>query len=541
VTPNVHTWTGSSSSGSWSNPSNWVGGAPTPGESSPVVLNFGPGLSNQATVDDVANLTVNQVNITATGYSVTLAASLTIQVDSGTSADLAAAISGPGGITLTGQGTLILPPSVANSYTGTTTVNGGFLLVLDSQLSSPVTVNNGGKLGGSGTVGTTVVNAGGTLAPVKDAMNTPSDLTVRGNLTLEPGSRFSVYIKDQNKNLSNGKKVIFVQEHSAVTVTGQAFVAGSILDAHFVNPNLKLTPGPSAVIHLILDTSNQPPVGTFANLPQHELVRALSQDTPRQCFHIEYAFIDKNGQGATTDVAIGLVAVDDAELFVHAVFNALGLQTDTSLDAFAAMLRSRKGVLFTGDLLALRRQRVAMELLQSPLYRRVEAVQIFKALQLNGSSDRFAPDLNSKPAWMVFREILNSREFRDTYGRPPARRFLDIVAGAVLGTNPTTGLPKLTHHDFREQLGLLRSMSRSAFIQEFLSSAPVIQAAVFDRASDPLFFQGITIDTAHYLRAIRRGGLNPDQLTAQLLSDIGDAFVQKFRAMCLTQAPPVSM
>ena len=67
------------------------------------------------------------------------------------SSTLAGSILGSGGITKTGTGTFSL--TALNSYTGTTTVNGGTLLVFGQQPSSPVSINTGGTLGGTGKVG----------------------------------------------------------------------------------------------------------------------------------------------------------------------------------------------------------------------------------------------------------------------------------------------------------------------------------------------------------------------------------------------------
>jgi uncharacterized protein with beta-barrel porin domain len=75
--------------------------------------------------------------------------------------------------------------SVANTYTGNTTVSSGTLLVNGSTSTGAVTVN-GGTLGGTGTIGGAVtVNSGGTLAPGSGGIGA---LTVNGNITLNAGS-----------------------------------------------------------------------------------------------------------------------------------------------------------------------------------------------------------------------------------------------------------------------------------------------------------------------------------------------------------------
>lgn len=98
---------------------------------------------------------------------------------------IGAAISGTGGVTQMGNGTTTLTSN--NSYTGATTVSGGTLLVDGDQSAATgaTTVQNGGTLGGSGTIGgdVTVAN-GGTLSPG----NSPGTLTVNGNLTLNAGA-----------------------------------------------------------------------------------------------------------------------------------------------------------------------------------------------------------------------------------------------------------------------------------------------------------------------------------------------------------------
>ncbi|MGL3820139.1 autotransporter-associated beta strand repeat-containing protein [Sphingopyxis sp. R3-92] len=98
----------------------------------------------------------------------------------------AGVISGSGAVDQNGPGTTILTGS--NSYTGTTSVSAGTLLVNgDQSAATGVTnVGSGATLGGSGIIGGNVfVDTGATLAP---GVNAPGTLTINGNLSLAAGA-----------------------------------------------------------------------------------------------------------------------------------------------------------------------------------------------------------------------------------------------------------------------------------------------------------------------------------------------------------------
>jgi subtilase-type serine protease len=90
-----------------------------------------------------------------------------------------------GSLIKSGGGQLIL--SGDNTYRGATTVNGG-LLTVNGSLTSTVTVNDSGTLGGSGRINALTANSGARVAPG----NSIGTLNVAGNVTLAPGSTYAV-------------------------------------------------------------------------------------------------------------------------------------------------------------------------------------------------------------------------------------------------------------------------------------------------------------------------------------------------------------
>lgn len=96
-------------------------------------------------------------------------------------------ISGHGGLTKEGMGTLVM--TGANTYAGPTLVNQGRLAV-NGSVTSAVSVQSGGIVGGSGTVGSLTARRGGTVAPG----NSIGTLNVAGNVSFEPGSRYAVEV-----------------------------------------------------------------------------------------------------------------------------------------------------------------------------------------------------------------------------------------------------------------------------------------------------------------------------------------------------------
>ncbi len=140
----------------------------------------GPDASQAVTIEDLT---------TAAGTTVMLEGASTLSFGDVDNRTLAGAIVGTGSLSKAGAGTATL--SAVNTYTGTTTINSGTLLVNGSLAAgSAVTVNNGGTLGGTGTVnGTVTVNSGGTLGP-----GLSPGILHTGSVTFNSGSSYSVEI-----------------------------------------------------------------------------------------------------------------------------------------------------------------------------------------------------------------------------------------------------------------------------------------------------------------------------------------------------------
>jgi outer membrane autotransporter protein len=124
------------------------------------------------------------------------------------------ALTGNGVLDKDGAGVLTLSGN-GGAYTGNTQLREGGLQV-DGSLGGSLAVQSGTVLSGTGSVGSTTIASGATLAP-GNAVSPKGTLTVNGNLSLASGSTFQVHTDA-------------VGGTSSVHATGAASVAGTVLD-----------------------------------------------------------------------------------------------------------------------------------------------------------------------------------------------------------------------------------------------------------------------------------------------------------------------
>ena len=168
-----------------------------------------------------------------------------------------------GGVTKTGHATFTLANS--NTYTGTTTVNQGTLVVSNttgSATGSGAVRVNSGNLGGSGmvsgavTVGTGA-GSGAFLAPAAGT-NVRATFTTSSSVTLNADATYT-YTAKANARRAQTDNVVA----NGVTINGATFS---------FRPKVKGALQAGTVFTVISNTSANPIAGTFSNLPDGAIV-----------------------------------------------------------------------------------------------------------------------------------------------------------------------------------------------------------------------------------------------------------------------------
>lgn len=175
-----------------------------------------------------------------------------------------------------------------NTYTGTTTVNAGTLLINGSQSASTgaVAVNSTATLGGTGSSGGAVtVNSGGTLAPGASGIES----LATGALNLDSGSTLAIEI---NTNTAAADQV---------AVTGNVDLTGTVnLDLADLGSNAALPPGTKLVVVDYTGVWDDADVVTFNGNPvPNESTITVGANT----FIVDYSDAALGGTAMTLSIA----------------------------------------------------------------------------------------------------------------------------------------------------------------------------------------------------------------------------------------------
>jgi autotransporter-associated beta strand protein len=394
-------------------------------------------------------------------------------------------IGGAGGnLTKVGAGVFVLQAD--NTYSGTTTVNGGTLRVEGSQPASAAVVNAGGTLGGHGTVGPTTANPGGTVSPG----DSPGILSVQGGVLFHPGSALAVEIDGP----------------AAGTGYGQLSVAGPVtLDGPALRLAFGFSPSRGQDFVLIANHGSGPVRGTFAGIPEDALLAHAAA-----FFDLSYA----GGRGGDVDI----LGLSRGDLFVRALFADFGASSSRTARApFEEQVQAG-----TSRLVA------ARHFLTSAARRAAEVDAFYAALGQppDGRQGVYVAQLlRGVPPGQVLIGFLTSRSFGRHHRSNAA--FLQALFTGLHGHPPRRG-SQLGHHTLGSYLQELNAgtLSRAGLARELLSSDEVYTAAVVQNFETFLGVRPTRAQLGALLGQLPSGVLNPDTLSESILAR--DAYIDFF-------------
>ena len=212
------------------------------------------------------NSSANKNTVTSTAAAtldINVAEGATNSYGAGTAAN-SGVITGAISLKKSGLGTQTLGDT--NTYTGTTTVDAGKLVINGSISTSTTTVNSTGTLTGSGTVGAVTVKSGGFIAPG----NSPGILNT-GNITLEAGSTLGIEIDGATVGT----------QYDRLNVTGSVSLAGLLS----MTMSGSYAPANGTLFFILANDGTDAITGTFSNASVNGGTYALGG----QQFQISYA------------------------------------------------------------------------------------------------------------------------------------------------------------------------------------------------------------------------------------------------------------
>ncbi len=192
------------------------------------------GITNSGTLTGTGGTAIDLATVNGgEGVATTInqqAGTITGAILLSTNADIVNITGGAISGNIVGQGTtntVNFAPGAGNTFTysnaitgvNAVNVNSGILNLTGSIASTLTTVNSGGELMGTGTVGTTMIASGGAFAPGNGTPGT--SMTVSGNLAFASGALYMVQLNPTTASLAN--------------VTGTATLNGATVDATYAN------------------------------------------------------------------------------------------------------------------------------------------------------------------------------------------------------------------------------------------------------------------------------------------------------------------
>lgn len=255
-------------------------------------------------------------------------------------------LTGTGGLIKDGTGTFEL--SGSSTMSGATEVKAGTLLVSGSLGGSPVTVDSGATLAGSGTVG--ALNASGTVAPGNNAIGT---LTVNGTASFASGSTYAVELNSAGlSDLIGASGAATITSGAGLTVTNiglGGLVAGTrytVLQASSVSGTFTLSD--SQISNFVSLSTTSDATHAYVDVTQTKTFGSAGL-TPNQIATGEG--LDSAASSALVSAILGLpsdeaaqAALDQLSGEIHVSAKGMLLQDSHFLqDAVTARLRAAFG------------------------------------------------------------------------------------------------------------------------------------------------------------------------------------------------------
>ncbi|MBR0746541.1 autotransporter domain-containing protein [Bradyrhizobium japonicum] len=212
---------------------------------------------------------------------------------------------GAGGFTKEGSGRMVLSGD-NSAYHGEVTVNGGTLDVQSFLAFSPATVNASAALAGIGSVGATLINSGGILAP---GDGTPGTSMTLMSLDMQSGAQYFVQLNPTTS--------------SYASVTGTASLGGATVNAFFAGGSYVEKRYTILVADNVTGTFDPATVNT--NLPSG-FKTSLNYDPTHAYLDLSLAFVPPPGGGLSgnqASVGNAIINFFDRTGSIPLVFGAL--------------------------------------------------------------------------------------------------------------------------------------------------------------------------------------------------------------------------